>query len=250
MRIGASSARIQGVEDTLLRHRTKLAEAEALLLALQRGKSDPQITSTKQIKAFIDRQDLEIRKLETALLAAIEGNVSRGVQQDLEDQLRRARDELVLAEERLDERLRHKGKAPRPRRARGTRRARIPAPMVPRARARMGGPPALVPHLGAAPVINVANSPVHPVFSTTWAGLTFSMVDIQLQNGIIRATGHSATITCEKRGSAAKGDISEITKFIKKHFKLGGTLDGRRMTSQRLIRTIVSNLPGTFAIQA
>ena len=122
MRIGVSSSRIQGVQDTLLRHRTKLAEAEALLLALQRGKSDPRITSTKQIKAFIDRQDLEIRKLETALLAAIEGNVSRGVQQDLEDQLRRARDELVLAEERLDERLRHKGKAPRPRRARGTRR--------------------------------------------------------------------------------------------------------------------------------
>ena len=114
----------------------------------------------------------------------------------------------------------------------------------------MGGPPALVPNLGAAPAINVANNPVQPVFSTTWAGLTFTMVDIQLQHGMIRATGHSATITCEKRGAAAKGDINEITKFIKKHFKLGGTLDGRRMTSQRLIRTIISELPGTFDIQA
>ena len=122
-------------------------------------------------------------------------------------------------------------------------------PIVPQVPAAIGPPPGLVPNLGAAPVINVANNLAHPTFSTTWDGLTFSMVDIQLQNGMIRATGHSATITCGKRGAAAKGDIREIAKFIKKHFKVGGTLDGRRMTSQRLIRTIVANLPGTFVIK-
>ena len=106
--------------------------------------------------------------------------------------------------------------------------------------------PAFAPvNLGAAPVINVANQ---EYFGTTWAGLTIAMTDIPLRHGFIRVNGHSTTITCEKRGAAAKGDISQISKFIKKHFKRGGVLEGRKMTSQRLIRTIISNLPGTFEI--
>jgi len=74
------------------------------------------------------------------------------------------------------------------------------------------------------------------------------MVDIALPHGMIRVRGHSAVIVCETRGAKAKGDIRAITRFIKKHFKLGGVLGGRRMTSQRLIRTIIGELPGTFDI--
>ena len=97
-----------------------------------------------------------------------------------------------------------------------------------------------------APVINVANN---TVFATQWGGLTIAMIDIPLQNGFIRTSGQSATITCTKRGKAARGDIKQITRFIKRHFKLGGHLGGVKMTSQRLIRRIISKLPGTFEIE-
>ena len=126
--------------------------------------------------------------------------------------------------------------------ARRARAIQIPVPIVP---AGAVLPPVVPVVLGVAPVINVANN---EYFGTTWAGLTIAMTDIPLRHGFIRVNGHSTTITVEKRGRAAKGDISQISRFIKKHFKHGGVMDGRKMTSQRLIRTIVSKLPGTFQI--
>ena len=76
----------------------------------------------------------------------------------------------------------------------------------------------------------------------------FSMIDISIPHGTIRVAGQTATIQCHARGAAARGDIAEISKFIKKNFKLGGYLQGRKMTGQRLIRYIVGHLPGTFVI--
>ena len=93
--------------------------------------------------------------------------------------------------------------------------------------------------------MNVLNG---DVFATSWRGLTFSLIDLPLRYGNIRVTGQSATIRCSVSGKKARGDITKITRFVKKHFRLGGRIDGRRMTSQWLIRHIVSNLPGIFDI--
>ena len=110
-------------------------------------------------------------------------------------------------------------------------------------------PPAPAPinqvNLGPAPAVNVAN---RAVFHTSWDDLTISLVDIALKNGNIRVTGGSATIRCSKSGKQAKGDIVKISRFIKKYYKLGGYLDGRKMSSQRLTRHILSKLPGIYTI--
>ena len=118
-------------------------------------------------------------------------------------------------------------------------------PIVPQVQGHIQPPAALAPQMPAAPAIAVGNN---QYFATSWSGLVFSMADISLPHGTIRFAGQTATIQCAKRGAAARGDIAQISKFIKKHFKLGGYLEGRKMTSQRLIRYIVSHLPGTFHI--
>ena len=100
--------------------------------------------------------------------------------------------------------------------------------------------------LGGAPAIGVLAG---DAFATSWRGLTFSLIDISLQYGNIRVNGHSATIRCSVSGKKARHDIHTISKFIKKHFRLGGRIEGRRMTSQWLVRHIISNLPGIFAIE-
>ena len=100
-------------------------------------------------------------------------------------------------------------------------------------------------NLGLAPAVNVAN---REVFQTSWDDLTISLVDIALKNGNIRVTGGTATIRCSKSGKQAKGDIVKISRFIKRYYKLGGYLDGRKMSSQRLIRHILTKLPGIFTI--
>ena len=120
-----------------------------------------------------------------------------------------------------------------------------PLPIVPLAPGIVAPPLGLAPHMPAAPVIAVGNN---QYFATSWSGLVFSMIDISLPHGTIRVAGQAATIQCAKRGAAARGDIAQISKFIKKHFKLGGFLNQRKMTSQRLIRYIVGHLPGTFVI--
>ena len=96
----------------------------------------------------------------------------------------------------------------------------------------------------------------HPVgvlsgeaFATSWNGLGY-MVDLPLKNGGMRLTGDFATIVCSANGIRAKGDISAIAKFIKKHFRLGGRINGVHMSSQGLVRHIVSHLPGRFDISS
>ena len=84
-------------------------------------------------------------------------------------------------------------------------------------------------------------------FATSWNGLGY-MVDLPLQNGGIRLAGHSASIVCNTSGKRAKGDIAAIVKFIKKHFRLGGRINGVHKTSQGLIRYIIGHLPGRFDI--
>ena len=116
------------------------------------------------------------------------------------------------------------------------------APIVPIG-AVMAIPPG--PVLGVAPAVNVST---HREFATSWRGLTIALVDIVLEHGSIRVDGHSATIRVTEKGRRARGDIARISRFIKKRFKLGGYLGGIKMTSQRIIRHIISNLPGTFAI--
>ena len=118
-------------------------------------------------------------------------------------------------------------------------------PIVPQVQGHIQPPAALAPQMPAAPAIAVGNN---QYFATSWSGLVFSMADISLPHGTIRFAGQTATIQCAKRGAAARGDIVSISKFIKKHFKLGGFLNQRKMTSQRLIRFVISNLPGTFVI--
>ena len=118
-------------------------------------------------------------------------------------------------------------------------------PIVPQVQGHIQPPAALAPQMPAAPAIAVGNN---QYFATSWSGLVFSMADISLPHGTIRFAGQTATIQCAKRGAAARGDIVSISKFIKKHFKLGGFLNQRKMTSQRLIRYVISNLPGTFVI--
>ena len=92
-----------------------------------------------------------------------------------------------------------------------------------------------VANYGFAPAVNVANN---PIFHTSWNDTVIALVDIPLKNGNIRVTGGNATIRCGKSGKQAKGDIVKITRFIKRYYKLGGFLDGRKMSSQRLIRHI------------
>ena len=104
-----------------------------------------------------------------------------------------------------------------------------------------------VANYGFAPAVNVANN---PIFHTSWNDTVIALVDITLKNGNIRVTGGNATIRCSKSGKQAKGDIVKITRFIKRYYKLGGFLDGRKMSSQRLIRHILSKLPGIFSIRS
>ena len=99
-------------------------------------------------------------------------------------------------------------------------------------------------NLGVANPVGVLRG---DVFATSWDKLGYE-ADIPLKNGGIQLLGNSATITCQARDKRAKGDISRIAKFIKKHFKLGAYLNGRKMSAQRLIRYIVDNLPGRFLI--
>ena len=94
--------------------------------------------------------------------------------------------------------------------------------------------------LGASP--NVLNQ---DYFSKTWGGLKAAMVDLPLKYGIIRVKGGSAEIECRKR---TKGDSNKVSRFIKKHFKLGARLNGTRMTAQRLVHHIIHHLPGKFSI--
>ncbi len=124
--------------------------------------------------------------------------------------------------------------------------AALPVPVVPRS-AGAGAVLYSVPtptNLGSAPAIQVLNK---SAFATSWSGLTYSMVDIPLRHGNIRLTGFNATITCNERGG---GDISAIAAFIRKHFRLGGVIDGRRHTSAELTHHIIHNLPGRFEIQS
>ena len=112
-------------------------------------------------------------------------------------------------------------------------------------------PPGAVMQVPAGPVFGVApavNVSTHKEFATSFRGLTVALVDIVLEHGSIRVDGHSATIRVSERGRRARGDIAQISRFIKKRFKLGGFLGGIKMTSQHLIKHIMSNLPGTFAI--
>jgi hypothetical protein len=118
-----------------------------------------------------------------------------------------------------------------------------PVPVVPRNAVL---PEYFHPNLGVANPVGVLRG---EAFATNWNGLGYE-ADIALKNGGITLLGNSATITCQARGKRAKGDISRISKFIKKHFKLGAYLNGRKMSAQRLIRYIVENLPGRFLITA
>ena len=106
-------------------------------------------------------------------------------------------------------------------------------------------PPA--PDLGSAPAVHVLNK---SAFATSWAGLAYSMLDIPLRHGNIRLTGFTATITCSVNGKQARGDISAIADFIRKHFRLGGVIDGRRYSSGGLTRHIIHNLPGRFVVKS
>ena len=122
----------------------------------------------------------------------------------------------------------------------------VPVPVIPRA-AGAGAVLYSVPtptNLGSAPAVNVLNK---SAFATSWSGLAYSMVDIPLRHGNMRLTGFSATITCNNR---AGGDISAIAAFIRKHFRLGGVIDGRRYSSADLTHHIIHNLPGRFEIQS
>ena len=134
----------------------------------------------------------------------------------------------------------------------------MPVPFVWNPAAQLGVPPVrIVPRNAILPVFAGVNLGVaNPVgvlrgdaFATSWDKLGYE-ADIPLKNGGIQLLGNSATITCQARGKRAKGDISRITKFIKKHFKLGAYLNGRKMSAQRLIRYIVENLPGRFLISS
>ena len=116
-----------------------------------------------------------------------------------------------------------------------------PVPIVP--------PGAVLPliqgvNLGIANPVGVLSG---EAFATSWNGLGY-MVDMPLKHGGIRLAGYSASIVCNTSGKRAKGDIASIVKFIKKHFRLGGRINGTRKSSQGLIRYIVGHLPGRFEI--
>ena len=133
----------------------------------------------------------------------------------------------------------------------------VPVPRVWNPAAQLGVPPPIVPRNAVLPrFVGVNLGIANPVgvlrgehFATSWDKLGYE-ADIPLKNGGITLLGNSATITCQARGKRAKGDISRISKFIKKHFKLGAYLNGRKMSAQRLIRYIIENLPGRFLISS
>ena len=124
-----------------------------------------------------------------------------------------------------------------------------PVPIIPYGAGRVAvlysAPPA--PDLGSAPAVHVLNK---SAFATSWAGLAYSMLDIPLRHGNMRLTGFTATITCSVNGKQARGDISAIADFIRKHFRLGGVIDGRRYSAGGLTRHIIHNLPGRFVIKS
>ena len=104
------------------------------------------------------------------------------------------------------------------------------------------------PGLGVAPVINVGNS---RHFATTFGGLTkIGEIKMPLVNGSIQINGHNAKIICKARAKTAKDDIVTISRFIKRFFRLGGTIGKRKMSSLALVRYVVKHLPGTFNIIA
>ena len=80
-----------------------------------------------------------------------------------------------------------------------------------------------------------------------WRGSAIALGLFALRFGSIQVDQAATTIRVSKR---SKGDSNRIAKFIKRVFRLGGYLDGVRMTSQRLTRHIIAKLPGTFAITA
>ena len=82
-------------------------------------------------------------------------------------------------------------------------------------------------------------------FATSWGGLAHRERRIPLFYGEILISGHNARITITRSGG---GDISTINTFIKTFFLTGGSIKGKRMTSQQIIGYIMAHLPGTFSI--
>ena len=80
-----------------------------------------------------------------------------------------------------------------------------------------------------------------------WRGSAIALGLFALRFGSIQVDQTATTIRVTKR---SKGDSNKIAKFIKRVFRLGGHLNGVKMTSQRLTRHIIAKLPGTFAISA
>ena len=80
-----------------------------------------------------------------------------------------------------------------------------------------------------------------------WSGSAIALGLFALRFGSIQVDQTATTIRVTKR---SKGDSNKIAKFIKRVFRLGGHLNGVKMTSQRLTRHIIAKLPGTFAITA
>ena len=100
---------------------------------------------------------------------------------------------------------------------------------------------------GEASVVSVGTT-AH--FATSWGGLAHRERRIPLFYGEILISGHSAKITLTKSGKVAGGDIATINTFLKTFFLTGGSIKGKRMTSQQLIRHIMSHVPGVFSISA
>ena len=100
---------------------------------------------------------------------------------------------------------------------------------------------------GEASVVSVGTK-AH--FATSWGGLAHRERRIPLFYGEILISGHSAKITLTKSGKVAGGDIATINTFLKTFFLTGGSIKGKRMTSQQLIRHIMSHVPGVFSISA
>ena len=105
-----------------------------------------------------------------------------------------------------------------------------------------------IPNRFRAPRSQTVNVLNNRVFSTKWGPLENSFATEALRNGSIELRGNTATISCSKAGKVAKGDIHSITKFIKKRFRLGGVLNGSKMSSQQITHNIIANLPGTFQV--
>ena len=100
------------------------------------------------------------------------------------------------------------------------------------------------PDFGIAPRVSVANS---PAFATSWGGLAGRSRSIPLMHGVIEIDGYTAKITVNSR---SHGDFTTINTFIKVFFKLGGTLNGKKLTSQGLTRYIMSHAPGKYSIRS